>query len=69
MRFSFNNNTTSIQFGNRVKIREEFIVPKDVEIKKIMVSVRGDDEYLEAMTLFDQHDKPILEIKGNTLKG
>ena len=53
MRFSFNNGTTSIQFGTRVKLSESFTIPKDIEIKKIMVSVRGDDEFLDAMKFFD----------------
>ena len=69
MRFSFNNGTTSIQFGSRVQIRESFTIPKDVEIKKVMVSVRGDDEYLDAMTFYDQHGQVMLDIRGNTVKG
>ena len=69
MRFGFNNGTSSIVFGNRVKIRESFTLPKDVDIKKVMVSVRGDDEYLDAIIFLDEKDQPILEIRGNTVKG
>lgn len=69
MRFGFNNGTSSIAFGNRVKVSNEFIFPKDVEIKKVMVSVRGDDEYLDAITFTGENDQTLLEIRGNTVKG
>ena len=56
MRFGFNNGTSSIAFGSRVKISESFNLPQDREIKKVMVSVRGEDEYLEAIKFIDEND-------------
>ena len=69
LRFSFNNGTTSVQLGNRVPIQKEFIVPNDVEIKKIEVAVRGDQEYLEALNFFDEKGVPVLAIRGENVKG
>ena len=53
MRFSFNNGTTSIQFGSRCALQSSFDIPLDVEIKKVMISVRGEDEYLDGMDFYD----------------
>ena len=69
MRFGFNNGTSSIAFGSRMKISNEFTFPKDVEIKSVMISVRGDDEYLDGMNFIGENGQTLLEIRGKTLKG
>ena len=53
LRFTFSDGTSTIQLGDRIKLRETFEVPKDVEIKKVAVSIRGEQEYLESMTFWD----------------
>ena len=53
LRFSFSNGTSTIQLGDRIKLRESFDIPLSVEITKISVAVRGEQEYLEAMTFWD----------------
>ena len=42
LRFAFSNGTTTIQLGDRIKLRESFVFPKDVEIKKVAINVRGE---------------------------
>ena len=44
-------------------------MPNDVEIKKIEVAVRGDQEYLEALNFFDEKGVPVLAIRGENVKG
>ena len=34
-----------------------------------MVSVRGDDEFLDAMTFYDQYGQVMLDIRGKTVIG
>jgi len=44
-------------------------VPNDVEIKKIEVAVRGDQEYIEALNFFDAKGVPVLAIRGENVNG
>ena len=41
----------------------------NVEISKVAVAVRGEQEYLEAMTFTDQNDKEILSFRGENVRG
>ena len=69
LRFSFSNGTSSIQLGDRIKLRETFIFPKDAEIKKIAMNIRGEQEYLETLTFWDANGNELLSIKGENVKG
>ena len=69
MRFSFNNGTSTISLGPRIKIKDEFVIPNEKEISKVEVSVRGNEEYLEAINFYDQHGELIVAIRGESVKG
>lgn len=69
LRFGFSNGTMSVQLGNRLAVKESFVVPVDVEIRKVTVSVRGEQEYLEAINFYDQNEELILGIRGQSVKG
>ena len=69
LRFSFSNGTTSIQLGDRIKLRETFIFPKDVEIKKVSMHIRGEQEYLETLTFWDENGNKLISIRGENVKG
>ena len=69
LRFSFNNGTTSVAFGNRFPVTDSFELPEDREIKSIKVSVRGKSEYMESITFADENQDVILDIRGATVTG
>ena len=69
LRFGFSNGTTTIQLGDRIKLRETFIFPKDIEIKKVAISVRGEQEYLESLTFWDENGNELVSIRGENVKG
>ena len=56
LRFTFSNGTSSIAFGNKCQVDHNFVVPDDVEIKRVEVSVRelkDGTTFLEAMKMHD----------------
>lgn len=69
LRFGFSNGTTTVQLGDRIKLRENFIFPKDTEIKKVAINVRGEQEYLESLTFWDENGNELISIRGENVKG
>ena len=69
LRFGFSNGTTTVQLGDRIKLRENFTFPKDVEIKKVAINVRGEQEYLESLTFWDENGNELISIRGENVKG
>ena len=69
LRFSFNNGTSSIQMGDKLELRKVFVFPKDSEIQKVAISVRGQQEYLEAITFWDKNGTELISIRGENVNG
>ena len=68
MRFRFKNGTFSIASGSQMKISNKSTFPKDVEIKIFMISVRGNDKYLDGMNFIGENGQILFEIRGKSVK-
>ena len=44
-------------------------IPGDVEIKKVAINVRGEQEYLESLTFWDENGNELISIRGENVKG
>ena len=69
LRFTFNNGTSSIQMGDKLELRKVFVFSKDSEIQKVAISVRGQQEYLEAITFWDKNGTELISIRGDNVNG
>ena len=69
MRFTFQNGTRTPILGNRLKLKKSYKFPRNVSINKVSFTVRGDMEFIDSLTFYDQKGGILVGIKGENVKG